>query len=200
MSTTHCATRTTIWTNAYWSTTNLPWLINHVPPTAAATQRGCGARLTMEGSVWLHGGAPRAGAGAIIGWRLSASDHPGSVFGRRELGTWKDERARLLMTGVALLLAAVLGQRLVCGALSGPFARYQARITWLVSLGYRAFGRFRSVGPGQGWCVPVTWATRLLRLARWCSGVRASVRFWSFIRFGMVGTAGFIVHAFGAPI
>jgi putative flippase GtrA len=171
-------------TNAYWSTTNLPWLINHAAD-CGRDQWGCGARLTMEGSVWLHGGLFVLGL-AIIGWRLSASDILEAV-GRREL-TWKDERARLLMT-VALLLAAVLVNAFVCGALSGPFARYQARITWLVSLG--AALSIVSVMPAR-LSVPA-WAARL----RAHPLVQAFERRfdWSFIRFGLVGTAGFIVHA-----
>jgi putative flippase GtrA len=171
-------------TNAYWSTTNLPWLINHASD-CGRDQWGCGARLTMNGSAWLHGGLFVLGL-AIIGWRLSAPDILEAI-GRREL-IWKDERTRLLMI-IGLLLAAVLVNAFVCGALSGPFARYQARITWLVSLG--AVLSVVSVVPAK------------LTLPAWAMRLRAHPmaqaferRFdWSFIRFGLVGTAGFIVHA-----
>jgi len=171
-------------TNAYWSTTNLPWLINHASD-CGRDQWGCGARLTMDGSAWLHGGLFVLGL-AIIGWRLSASDMLAAAE-RREL-IWTDERARLVMT-IGLLLTAVLVNAFVCGALSGPFARYQARITWLVSLG--AALSVVSVVPAR------------LALPAWAVRVRAhplaqafEQRFDpAFIRFGLVGTAGFAVHA-----
>jgi putative flippase GtrA len=171
-------------TNAYWSTTNLPWLINHVAD-CGRDQWGCGARLTMDGSAWLHGGLFVL-ALAIIAWRFSARD----IFeaaARREL-TWKDDRTRLVMT-IGLMLAAVVVNAFVCGALSGPFARYQARITWLASLG--AALSVVSMVPAR--LTLPAWAARLRAYPLVAAFER---RFdWSFIRFGMVGTAGFIVHA-----
>jgi putative flippase GtrA len=171
-------------TNAYWSTTNLPWLINHAAD-CGRDQWGCGARLTMEGSAWLHGGLFVLGL-VVIGWWASRSEIL-EAAGRGEL-VWKDERARLLMT-LGLLLTAVVVNALVCGALSGPFARYQARITWLVSLG--AALAVLSGAPAR------------VTLPAWAHRLRAhplSAAFErrfdpAFIRFGLVGTAGFTVHA-----
>ncbi len=171
-------------TNAYWSTTNLPWLINHAAD-CGRDQWGCGARLTMDGSVWLHGGLFLLGL-AIIGWRVSRYDILQAI-GSGAL-TWKDDRSRLMMT-LGLLLTMVLVNAFVCGALSGPFARYQARITWLVSLG--AALSVISVAPAK--VTLPAWAVRFRGHPLVSAFER---RFdWSFIRFGLVGTAGFIVHA-----
>src|SRR6185312_16119023 len=54
-------------TNAYWSTTNLPWLINHAAD-CGRDHWGCETRLTMDGSVWLHGSLFVVGL-LLIGWR-----------------------------------------------------------------------------------------------------------------------------------
>jgi putative flippase GtrA len=171
-------------TNAYWSTTNLPWLINHASD-CGRDQWGCGARLTMDGSTWLHGGLFVVGL-LVIGWRLAQRDILGAMGGGAL--NWKDERGRLLMT-LGLLLTVVVVNAFVCGALSGPFARYQARITWLITLG----AALAVVS-----MVPATASVRAL-----ATSLRAhplAVAFerrvdLAFIRFGLVGTAGFAVHA-----
>ncbi len=171
-------------TNAYWSTTNLPWLINHVAD-CGRDHWGCGARLTMEGSVWLHGTLFIAGA-LMIAWRLSEKDM------RDALGSlsmrFDDEQGRLAMM-LALLIATVVINAFVCGALSGPFARYQARIAWLADLG-GAIG-LASLVPAEATAPAIVQRLRALPLA-----VAFEKRFDpAFIRFGLVGTAGFLVHA-----
>jgi putative flippase GtrA len=169
-------------TNAYWSTTNLPWLIDHAAD-CGRDHWGCGPRLTMDGSVWLHGGLFII-ALVVIGWRLSAKD----VLAAAGQRTWDDERTKLLVA-TGLLLASVLVNAFVCGALSGPFARYQARITWLVSLG--AALAAASLVPA-GATLPVL--AERLRAHPWAAAVESRIDL-AFIRFGLVGTAGFIVHA-----
>jgi putative flippase GtrA len=139
----------------------------------------------MEGSLWLHSGLFIVGL-AVIGWWISSKEML-EAMGSGAFN-WKDERARLTMT-IGLLLAAVLVNAFVCGALSGPFARYQARITWLVALG--ASMAVISTVPAR------------LRLPAWAVRLRAHPlvaaferRFdFAFLRFGLVGTAGFLVHA-----
>ena len=171
-------------TNAYWSTTNLPWLINHASD-CGRDQWDCGARLTMDGSAWLHGGLFVLGL-LVIGWRLGQRDILGAI-GSGAL-SWKDEHARLLMT-LGLLLAVVVVNAFVCGALSGPFARYQARITWLVSLG---------AALAVAAMVPARLSLRALAVGLRAHPLVAAFerRFdLAFIRFGLVGTAGFAVHA-----
>ena len=171
-------------TNAYWSTTNLPWLINHVAD-CGRDHWGCGARLTMEGSVWLHGTLFIAGA-LMIAWRLSEKDMRGA-FASRSM-RFDDEQGRLTMM-LALLVATLVINAVVCGALSGPFARYQARIAWLADLG-GAIG-LASLVPAEATAPAIARQLRALPLA-----VAFEKRFDpAFIRFGLVGTAGFLVHA-----
>jgi putative flippase GtrA len=90
---------------------------------------------------------------------------------------------------LALLIATVVINAFVCGALSGPFARYQARIAWLADLG-GAIG-LASLVPAEATAPAIVQRLRALPLA-----VAFGRRFDpAFIRFGLVGTAGFLVHA-----
>jgi putative flippase GtrA len=171
-------------TNAYWSTTNLPWLINHVAD-CGRDHWGCGARLTMAGSVWLHSILFIAGA-LMVAWRLSEKDMR-DAFGSLSM-RFEDEQGRLAMM-LTLLVATVVINAFVCGALSGPFARYQARIAWLADLG-GAIG-MASLVPAEATAPAIVQRLRALPLA-----VAFEKRFDpAFLRFGLVGTAGFLVHA-----
>ena len=171
-------------TNAYWSTTNLPWLINHAA-YCGRDHWGCGARLTMDGSVWLHGGLFMLGLG-VIGWWVSRKEVLAAVPYAKV--SWGDDHVRLLMA-LLLLVLAVLVNAFVCGALSGPFARYQARIAWLISLG--AALSAASVVPAF---LTLKVLQALLRAHPLGRAVEARLD-PAFIRFGLVGTAGFAVHA-----
>lgn len=171
-------------TNSYWSTTNLPWLINHAAD-CGRDHWGCAARLSVDGSAWLYGALAIFGV-AVVAVRLCRADVQ-SALARRRLD-WSDDRARLVAF-LALLIAAVMINAFVCGALSGPFARYQARITWLIS----AAAAISAVS-----------ALPLLATARmpaWVQRLRAHPLVQAvekrvdpaFIRFGMVGVAGFSI-------
>jgi len=182
-------------TNDYWSTTNLPLLING-SKDCGRDHWGCGFKLSIDGSTWLHGALLLLGLGAIM-WRMLQSDILRAV--RSGSLDWDDDKVRL---GVALVLlvAVVLVNGFVCGALSGPFPRYQARITWLISEGAAvalismapmlASIRLRDIA---AWFVAT--ATRLSQtpiVARIMSRIDAH-----FLRFGMVGVAGFAVDYAG---
>ncbi|HLK25920.1 MAG TPA: GtrA family protein [Caulobacteraceae bacterium] len=171
-------------TNAYWSTTNLPWLINRAAD-CGRDHWGCGARLTMDGSLWLHSILFIAGC-AMVAWRLSEKDMR-TAFGSLSL-RFDDERGRLATTMI-LLAGTILINAFVCGALSGPFARYQARIAWLADLG--AGLCIASMIPAEA-----TLASIVRRLRAHPLALAFEKRFDpAFIRFGLVGTAGFLVHA-----
>jgi len=171
-------------TNAYWSTTNLPWLINHVAD-CGRDHWGCGARLTMDGSLWLHGILFIAGC-VMIAWRLSEKDMR-DAFGSLSL-RFDDERGRLVAT-MALLVATIIVNAFVCGALSGPFARYQARIAWLADLG--AGLCLASLVPEEATLSAIVQRLRAHPLA-----IAFERRIDpAFFRFGVVGTIGFAVHA-----
>jgi putative flippase GtrA len=173
-------------TNDYWSTTNLPWLINHARD-CGRDHWGCGSRMSIDGSTWLYGGAAILGL-LLVGLRLGQRDIWSGVL-RRTLA-WEDDRARLAVASI-LLLAAVIINAFVCGALSGPFPRYQARITWLITA-------------AATMCAMSLFASPLAAaLPRWIERIRAIPLVAAverridpkFLRFGMVGTVGFIVDA-----
>lgn len=171
-------------TNSYWSTTNLPWLINHAA-NCGRDHWGCSPRMTVEGSEWLYGFLAIAGV-LVVGWRLARADIRKPLM-RGELD-WGDERARLAAL-LALMIGAVVVNAFVCGALSGPFARYQARITWLIT-GAAAMAALSALP-----------ARVSLRLPAWVQRLRAQPMVQAFerridpafIRFGLVGVAGFTV-------
>jgi len=171
-------------TNAYWSTTNLPWLINHADD-CGRDHWGCAPRMTETGSQWLYGALAILGTLTVI-WRLCRPDMRVAIIGAGR--RWSDERARFVVL-LALMMAAVLINAFVCGALSGPFARYQARITWLIT---------GAAGLSALSALPLL---RTLRLPAWVDQARALPIVQAveqridpaFIRFGFVGAAGFSV-------
>jgi putative flippase GtrA len=173
-------------TNDYWSTTNLPWLINHAAD-CGRDHWGCGARLSMDGSAWLHSSLFVLAVALIILRLVQADMRAG--FRARDF-QWGEERTRLLVL-MLLLMATVLINGFVCGAMSGPFARYQARITWLVVAG--AAISMISLVPESGRVTLPAWALRLW--SRPLVQVFARRIDPAFIRFGLVGVAGFTVDA-----
>ena len=170
-------------TNDYWSTTNLPILIDRAHD-CGRDHWGCGFRLSIDGSIWLHGGLLALGL-ITIGWRLSRRDIFSAI--RTRTLDWNSDAGRLAMA-LGLLVATTLLNGFVCGALSGPFPRYQARITWIITAGaaislvsmipVMAALRWRDVVE-RTLAQPVIADLRRLDLA--------------FLRFGMVGAAGFVV-------
>ncbi len=104
-------------TDPYWRQTNLPPMIARVAVCGPKHDR-CPSRLTVRASKWWHGAAAVAAAAVAL-----------AAFAGRE------RRRPGRVTATALfLIAAVVVNAAVCGILSGPFARYQARIVWLVPL------------------------------------------------------------------
>jgi len=184
-------------TNDYWSTTNLPWLINHAAD-CGRDHWGCGPRWTIDASEWVHGGLMIFGA-LIILTRILLKDvtRPFALLGdlirgrwRKAAGAWtfslsnynfSDDRTRMMLV-LTLLTAAVLINGFVCGALSGPFARYQARIVWLVSLG--AAISLVSLVPARASLPVPAW------LQQWLDHPLARVVL-TFVRFFGVGIVGF---------
>ena len=191
-------------TNDYWSTTNLPWLINRAAD-CGRDHWGCGPRWTIEASEWVHGGLMIVGALIILA-RILLKDvtRPFTLLGdlvrgrwRKAAGVWtfslrnynfSDDRTRMMLV-LTLLVAAVLLNAFITGALSGPFARYQARIVWLVSLG--AAVSLVSLVPARASLPVPAWVLRL-----WNRPLVTAVRTRidpAFFRFGLVGVAGFSV-------
>jgi len=178
-------------TNDYWSTTNLPMLINSAK-NCGRDHWGCGFKLSIDGSTWLHGILLLLGLGAIL-WRIAQADILDGVL-RREID-WDSDAGRLFVT-LTLLVGVVLINAFVCGALSGPFPRYQARITWLVSEGAAVAlismaPMFATLRPRDG----LAWVSNLIeRLRRTPVVMRVTSRLDAdFFRFALVGVAGFTV-------
>ena len=93
---------------------------------------------------------------------------------------WEDDRTRLLLA-TGLLVAAVLINGFVCGALSGPFARYQARIVWLITLG--AAVAMVSLVPARASLPVPVWVQRRLEHPL----AQAALMFARFFGVGIVG-------------
>jgi putative flippase GtrA len=131
----------------------------------------------------------------LLAVRLSGKDVRQAVW-RRRLKTG-DEPARVASVILLLLLVAAVNAA-ICGILSGPFARYQARLVWLLP-----------IGAGLVACaLPIrvsSLAAKALSLWSWAlslwDGLRAQPvigRFLPpldghFFRFCVVGGIGFIV-------
>lgn len=100
-------------TDDYWAHTYLPDLIMGV---AHCGRKGnaCPSRMTPELSAWWHGGV--VGAALLV---------IAVVLARRRLPQRVTAWAWLILAGVVLNAA-------ITGVLSGPFARYQSRLIWLV--------------------------------------------------------------------
>ena len=112
----------------YWPTTSLPRLIPNF--AACRPPHSCRSPIPVDKLAWWHEGVLVLSLVFLL-WRLSRRDVR-SAFSLTGLKR-NDEAARVLAT-VALLLAAVAINAAVCGVLSGPFARYQSRIVWIVPL------------------------------------------------------------------
>lgn len=90
----------------------------------------CKARFPYGLLMWWHGVVLLLST-TFLGWRLSKDD-------ARELlraGGPLSEDLKRLLAFQAVVGGAVLLNAFICGALSGPFARYEARLIWLWPLG-----------------------------------------------------------------
>lgn len=114
--------------DGYWIHTAMPWIM----PGAARCDRdiaACRPRLSAAALRVVDTAAMLAAVGFLL-WRLTRRDvrdvlaAPGrelTVEGR-------------LVAAALLLVAVVVINAGVCGVISGPYARYQARVAWVVPL------------------------------------------------------------------
>ena len=112
-------------TDPDWRDTFIADLVHHLGG-CGRDETGCRPRFTEAQSAIWHGGL-FAFALAVIGWRLSRPDWRRGL--RRGLAPVRDATSVVGLFALILLVNAG-----VTGALSGPFARYQARIAWLAPL------------------------------------------------------------------
>ena len=182
-------------TNDYWSTTNLPLLIN-TAKDCGRDHWGCGFKLTDDESIWLHGGILAISLLVIVGrlglmttgWLLSRRD-PDGVPPALSFN-WDTDAGRATIA-LSLVVAVTIINAFVCGALSGPFPRYQARLTWGVTEG--AALAALSLAPVLAALKQLDWLTRLRAIAIGLWARRRDLLEADFLRFGLVGVAGFTV-------
>ena len=116
-------------TNDYWKDTNLPRLVYAMGGPCGVDHHDCKPRFGPTASRWVDGVAFVLALGAI-GWRLAQRDVREAMALRRA-GADADPQAVRTETILVLLVAALALNALICGAISGPFDRYQARISWI---------------------------------------------------------------------
>jgi hypothetical protein len=127
----------------YFSRTSLPRII---PNNADCRPggAGCKPRFDVRGLAWLHQGVLLAALG-FVGWRLTRRDGV-STLGERPV-LMESDLGRLCLLMV-LVVAGLLVNAAVCGALSGVFPRYQARVIWLAPLMACAVALALGLAPG----------------------------------------------------
>lgn len=176
----------------YWPTTALPKLIPNFD--ACRPPHSCKPPFSQQPLAWWHGGILILTLGFLV-WRLSRRDAR-AAFSLK--GLKRDNEAARVLATLALLLAVVALNAAVCGILSGPFARYQARLVWLVPL-----------AAGLAACaLPVSLASAVSLARRGfalVNGLWDRMRLQPVIgrflpplnghlmRFGLVGALGFVV-------
>jgi putative flippase GtrA len=171
-------------TNNYWKDTNLPIMIEAMG-SCGKDHRGCRTRLTMDQSEWLHDGLAILALGLIIA-RLCLKDARQMIRRRRI-----DLRAPVApwLAATALVIFAILINGLICGAISGPFPRYQNRVVWIgttmAAIGLLALAPARLTRPKLAWLEAV-WSFPAL------GWVRARVD-PAFVCFAAVGVSGFLI-------
>jgi putative flippase GtrA len=178
--------------NPYWSTTDLIPMIKAVGP--CTTKGGCVPRFSIIGLEWVH--TPFLFlALAVMIWRLARSDVRRAAFKERDLA-WERPLARMLLCAAVVVLAVIINAA-VCGAFSIPAPRYQARVIWLIPAIAGIMGL--SMVTERRWSklklrIPQAWLDRLRPLLDRARPVTGLVD-PAFIRFGLVGAAGFTIDA-----
>jgi putative flippase GtrA len=155
---------------------------------------GCVPRFTVQALEWVH--TPFLFLClAVMVWRLARGDVRRAAFKDRDLA-WDRPLARLLLCGGIVTLAVIINAA-VCGVFSIPVPRYQARVIWLIpalagilGLGMVTERRWSKLKIS----VPEAWLQRLQPLIEQARPVIGMID-PAFIRFGMVGAAGFSIDA-----
>jgi hypothetical protein len=144
-------------TNVYWRDTSLPTLIpgGH---DCLKHPRLCRPWISISWISYLHGTAILLGT-AFLGWRTTRRDVRAAILARRPLRPGSREA---LVAAVALLVLAVIVNSAVTGILSGPFARYHARMVWILP----AAAAVTAWRIGPGFDVRAAWAYWSQRLRR----------------------------------
>jgi putative flippase GtrA len=177
----------------YWKTTAIPKLIPNF--NACRPPSSCKPPFDFDLLMIWHGVVLGLTALLLL-WRLTRRDVRAAVRGR-QLKSADNEAARATAV-VLMLLAVTVVNAGVCGALSGPFARYQSRMMWLLPTGAGLV--LCALPMGQAVAVAV-----ILRIWRGCLSIWGWMRArplvgrflppleGHFSRFCVVGSLGFVV-------
>lgn len=181
----------------YWGDTNLPLLIPDAEQ-CKADRAACRSRLRMDPLRAWHT-TIFVLAGLFLGWRLARGE-VAQAFRQKRIHF--DEDALKAMSAVALFVAGYIINAAVCGVLSGPFPRYQARIAWIIPLAAAILAqKLAKDTPGQTWSALWAWARALFERAIMISRrVPLFAKILdlldpAFLRFCVVGGVGFVVDA-----
>ena len=113
----------------YWPTTILPKLI----PNFQACRPPGDCRPPFNDMILADWhGTVLAASLLLLAWRLSLKDVRQSL---RRRGLKAGEEPARIAASVLLLIVVLVANAAVCGILSGPFARYQSRLIWLLPIG-----------------------------------------------------------------
>jgi putative flippase GtrA len=176
----------------YWPTTFLPKLIPNFD--ACRPPGDCRPPFQYKLLADWHG-AVLGATFLLLLWRLTRKDVRQGLW-RRGLKTG-DEPARVAAV-ILLLLAVAVVNAAICGILSGPFARYQSRLAWLLPVGAGLVMCALPMGLGS-------LAARARRLVGWGMAMWEQLRAQPvigrflpaldghFMRFCVVGGLGFVV-------
>ncbi|MGZ8408264.1 MAG: GtrA family protein [Caulobacteraceae bacterium] len=160
----------------YWRKTWVGYLLRQQGPCTAAGE--CKPRINWRTLVSWHRAVMWMTL-AFLAFRLTRPDIAAAIRRRRD---WNDPQVRAL-AAVALIAAAIVINAAVCGILSGVFPRYQSRIAWLIP----AAAGLLALAFAPSW-KRERWEEAVMSVF----GVRASP---AFVRFAMVGVAGFATDA-----
>lgn len=181
--------------DGYWGDTNLPLLIPDAEK-CKADRAACRARLKMNPLRAWHTSLLVL-AGVFLGWRLLCGE---VAVAFRQKRMRFDDDALKAMAAVGLLLAGYVINAAVCGVLSGPFPRYQARVAWTIPLAAAIVAqRLAKETPAQTWAALWAYGVGLfnaaLHLARRVPLFAKILDLLdpSFLRFCVVGGVGFVV-------
>ena len=176
----------------YWGATNLVGLMRGVGPCGKLGEL-CEPKITIT---QLAAVDEKVLIGALILFAIAACQK----LGYRRVWTgleWSRPSDRAV-AATLMIAAAIVINAAVCGIFSGPFPRYQARVIWLFPLD--ALLLCIAVMPAAAWA----WlrARTALRMPEpWVRGWRDAGQAVvarvdpAFLRFGVVGAAGFAVDA-----
>lgn len=126
----------------YWMTYPPDFYLRNMAIRAhlcSATAKTCPARLPLEALHVWHYITTALAALYLVAWYYLSLSAPAAR---------NDSERRLFMAFGAVLIFGVVINAAVCGVISGPFARYQARVAWLLpALAIVAEMRFAILAP-----------------------------------------------------